>query len=177
MLDYNLIKKMNSKNISIDTEKTKKRVKEIWKGINKEERDNAILIGGFSNSRSFNKTRKTGLISVRMTLAISVAKKINPFYITAEENNKNDYSEEKLIKFMESKNVKENFKVTEDSLIKNDLKEFFNNVLENINSEKIEEMNSLKKEEVITLIDGLFIKERLDEKKIKTLLIKIILTK
>ncbi|MGL4873891.1 MAG: hypothetical protein ACRC30_04490 [Clostridium sp.] len=176
MIDYSLIKKMNSKNVSSDIETTKKRVRDIWRNITKEQRNEAIKVGGFSNSRSFNKTRKTGLISVRMTLAISVAVKVNPFYITAEENDKNDYSEEKLILFIKSRNINPDFEITKESVIKSTLKEEFSKIIENVNEETLEYVDKLKKEELITLLDSLFIKDRIGKKREKLVLLKILLT-
>ncbi|MGL4876157.1 MAG: hypothetical protein ACRC30_16070 [Clostridium sp.] len=176
MVNYSLIKKLNSKNVSLNTDVTKKRVREIWRNITKEQRDEAINVGGFSNSRSFNKTRKTGIISVRMTLAISIAVKVNPFYITAEENDKKDYSEEKIILFIKSKNMNPELEVTEESILKNNLKGMFSEVIENLSEETLEYVEKLEKEELITLLDSLFIKEKLGKKKEKLLLIKILLT-
>lgn len=176
LINCSLIKKMNSKNVSLNTEVTKKRVREIWRNITKEERNEAIEVGGFSNSRSFNKTRKTGIISVRMTLAISVAVKVNPFYITAEENDKNDYSEEKILLFIKSKNINYNFKVDEESVLKSNLRNIFSEVIENISDDTLEYVDKLKKEELMILMDSLFIKEKLGEKGEKLLLIKVLLT-
>lgn len=174
MLDYDLIKKMNSKNISIDVEITKERLKKIWSNITKEQLRKAIKLGGFSNSRSFNKTRKTGIISVRMTVALAVALEINPFYLSAEENKKEDYSEEKLIDFVKTKNIK--LDLSEKALLKKEIEESFQEVLNTVDLEEVEALEKMSKEEVITLIEGLFIKEKIINKKKRIFLIKLMLT-
>lgn len=173
MLDYDLIKKMNSKNISIDVEITRERLKRIWSNITKEQLRKTIKIGGFSNSRSFNKTRKTGIISVRMTVALAVALKINPFYLSAEENEKDDYSEEKLIDFIKSKNIK--LDLSEKALLKKEIEESFQEILNEVDLEEIDALEKISEEELITLMEGLFIKGKIVNKKKRIFLIKLML--
>lgn len=173
MLDYDLIKKMNSKNISIDVEITRERLKKIWSNITREQIRKIIKIGGFSNSRSFNKTRKTGIISVRMTVALAVALEINPFYLSAEENKKEDYSEEKVIDFIKSKNIK--LDLSEKALLKKEIEDSFQEILNEVNLAEIEALEKISKEELITLMEGLFIKEKFVNKKKRIFLIKLML--
>ncbi|WP_297636129.1 hypothetical protein [uncultured Clostridium sp.] len=176
MLDYELIKKMNSKNISINKEITKERLKEIWSKITREELKRTIKLGGFSNSRSFNKTRKTGIISVRMTVALAVALKINPFFLSAEEDDKEKYSEEMLIRFLKDKKIPYKFEICMEEKYREELLEEIKMIMNTTENKSFKKIEDLNKEEILTLIDSLFIKEKLEKTKNKIMLIKLILS-
>lgn len=95
MLNSTLIKTLNSKNISKHPEITKERINDIWKASTKKEKENAVELGGYVDTRSFNKSRTTGFISVRMTIALAIAFNLDPFYIIAVSNDREEVNEER----------------------------------------------------------------------------------
>lgn len=83
MLTAGQIKTMNSQNVSLDKEQTRKVFNSIWKTSTNKQKNKAVELGGYTDTKAFSVARSTGSISVRMTLATSVAFKISPLYLAA----------------------------------------------------------------------------------------------
>ncbi len=62
------------------------RLDTIWNSTTKTQKEKAVEIGGYSDTRSFNKTSTSGLISARMVIALALALNVDPFYINADSD-------------------------------------------------------------------------------------------
>ena len=177
MIDQQIIKYLNSKNVSTNPNETKERLEIIWKDMTKMKKDEAVRIGGFSNTRSFNKTRGSGLISVRMVIAISIAMQVNPFYITAEEDDINCYSEEKIIDFIRKNNLESYLEERVDGVDKVALTQYMSSLISNLSNSKVEEINQLSNNDLGTLLSAVLIRDRIDDKEENRIfLLKLLLT-
>lgn len=177
MIELSLIKTMNTKNISVNTAVTKVRIDEIWSATTKHQKQRAVDIGGYTDTRSFNKTRISGLISVRMVAALSLALNIDPFYINAETDVNTGCDEEKIVRFV-SKYGFENLVNNEvERPSKIEVVNFVSKLIDGITSEKRAAINSLTNEELGVLLNSYLIRARLgNDENTRLFLLKALLT-
>lgn len=177
MIDVSLIKTMNTKNISLKPDITKARIDELWKKTTKLQKQKAVDIGGYTDTRSFNKTRASGLISVRMVVALSLALSIDPFYINAETDINAECDEEKILDFIRG----HGFEHLVDSNVarptKAEIISFVTKIVDDIPNEKRVMIDNLSNEEMGILLNSFLIMARLGEdENTRLFLIKALLT-
>lgn len=177
MFDVSLIKDMNSKNVSADPNVTKLRIDELWKATTKQQKQKAVEVGRYTDTRSFNKTRMSGLISVRMAVSLALAVNINPFYLTAESAVNSGCNDDNISAFLR----KHDFGyVVEDDFerpTKSEAISFITKVMDGLNGDRRQTINSLSNEELRTLLDSILIRRKIsDSEDIKIFLIKALLT-
>ncbi|MCM1991317.1 hypothetical protein [Oceanirhabdus seepicola] len=83
MLTVEQIKTMNSQNISHDKDQTRKVLNSVWKTASNKQKNKAVALGGYTDTKAFSAARSTGSISVRMTIATSLVFSISPMYLSA----------------------------------------------------------------------------------------------
>lgn len=84
MIDDKLIQKyLKRSNVSVDTDKTKSRVNELWKRAEKEQKEK-ILSSSNLSVQAVYRTRKTGTISATLIVPFAQVIDICPSYITGE---------------------------------------------------------------------------------------------
>ena len=176
MIDVNIIKKMNSKNVASNTAISKNRINEIWDEMSKMQKEDAVKIGDFSNFRSFNKARGSGQISVRMVLALAIATEVNPFYITGDSEIKNHYNDSVLNDFVVLNNMESLLEYSVRGFDKIAAEKYVMDILAGLTDKKVEEINSLTNEDLSTLLSSVFIRQQIGEdEELRLFLIKLLL--
>jgi len=177
MLNANLIKTLNSKNISIDSNLTKLILNEIWKTSTKQQKEKAVELGGYTDTRSFNKARTSGLISVRMVIALAITMDVDPFYIIASSEAKANCTDEKIKDFLSQFGYAGIIDGGTNSEVKQEVLAFINELLEGLDNENINAIESLSNEELETLLKSYLIRARIGNEKMRLFLIKLLLTR
>jgi hypothetical protein len=102
MLTSEQLKTLKQVNVSVDAEKTKERIKfDFSNSTNKEKREIVGLSG--QKRASFYRAYDKGAVNARLVLAIAHVTNVSPFYYTGEDDERQRYSEELVIKFLEDK--------------------------------------------------------------------------
>ena len=78
-----LVSKLKQSNISKDGDKTKARVKPLWRAANKDQRE-AILSTADVKDVSVRRAYVTGSISAKLVAAISRTLNVNPYFLTGQ---------------------------------------------------------------------------------------------
>lgn len=176
MIDLAIVKTLNTKNISSNTNETRRRLDDLWSSTTKMQKEKAVEIGGYTDTRSFNKTRTSGLISARMVIALALALNVDPFYINADLDDKADCTDEKVMEFMRKYGFGH---LTCDELerpTKAEVVNYISKVMDNMRSEKRDAIKVLSNEELRTLLDSILIRSKLgDEEDIRLFIIKVLL--
>ena len=101
MMDFQeLVSKLKQSNISKNGDKTKARVKPLWKAASKDQRE-AILSLADVKDVSVRRAYVTGSISAKLTAAISKTLNVNPYYLTGQFDEAGEYSESLLVEMLE----------------------------------------------------------------------------
>lgn len=175
MFNTDLLIKLNTKNVSADPVKTRERVQSILSNATKQERDRAASLGGYNDARSFNKTKATGLISVRMALTLAIIFNQDPKYIIAETDEKAEYSEEKAENFLINMGFKhvleEDSGFTEEKVMS-----YVARLMKSISDEMKESINDLSDDEIITMLRSYLIRSKVGaDEDMRLFLIKAVL--
>lgn len=177
MLNSNIIKTLNSKNISSNPDITKQRLNTLWKNCNKQQKEKAVQLGGYTDTRSFNKSRTSGLISVRMTVTLAQTLDIDPFYIIADVDSKSNCSMDKIKNFLNQFGYGQVLEEENNGPLKQEILCFVNKLLDGIDNDSIEAIESLSNEELETLLKSYLISARITDERIRLFLIKLLLIK
>jgi len=177
MIDLAIVKTLNTKNISLNTDETRTRLDVLWNSTTKIQKEKAVEIGGYTDTRSFNKTRTSGLISARMVIALALALNVDPFYINADLDDKADCTDEKVMEFMRKYGFEH---LTHDEIkrpTKTEVVNYVSKILDDMSSEKREAIKILSNEELRTLLNSILIRSKLgDEEEIRLFTIKVLMT-
>lgn len=177
MFDSNIVKILNSKNISSDDKETRKRLESMWKSTTKLQKQNAVEIGGYSDTRSFNRARTSGQISVRMVIALALALDVDPFYISADVNVKSNCTDEKILHFMRKYGFEDLADNEFEKPTKTEVINYISQIFDSLNSEKRESIRELSNEELATLLSSTLIRAKIGyDDEIKLFLLKVLLT-
>lgn len=177
MLDLSVIKSLNTKNISSDSVETKRRLDELWGNTTKLQKEKAVEIGGYTDTRSFNKTRSSGYISVRMVIALALALDVDPFFINADSDVKVGCTDDKVEEFMRKYGFGELVDNDVERPTKTEAINYLSKILDAMNAEKREAINALSNEELRTLLDSVLIRSKIGtEEDIRLFIIKSLLT-
>ncbi|WP_294181027.1 hypothetical protein [uncultured Clostridium sp.] len=177
MLDSTLIKTLNSKNISNNPSVTKQRLDEMWGTSSKQQKEKAVKLGGYTDTRSFNKSRTSGLISVRMAITLALTLNVDPFYIIACIDDKSECSMDKIKAFLNQFGYGEVLEKKIYGPRKHEIMAFIDNLLEGLNSETVNTIENLSNDELEILLKSYLIRAKIDNEGIRLFLIKLLLTR
>jgi hypothetical protein len=90
---------MKQVGVGKDSEKIKERLKAIWLPLKKPQREEILTLAGLSKHAA-SSSYENGSISLKLTLAVAQTQQINPYYLTGESDDKDDYSEDVVKKFL-----------------------------------------------------------------------------
>lgn len=185
MLSIEQIIQLNSNNISVNLDHTKSVVTQLWNNASTHQKQKAVTLGSYKNTKSFGPVKAIGKISVRMAIVLAQVFNVDPFYIIGEKIEDNGFDENVLSEFLQRFGF-EDFAISNDpytqppsiqrSPITNDiLKDFANNIIDSV--EMTDELMALSEEETIQLLKALNTKAKLNnfDSVIKLSLIKKIL--
>ncbi|MDF2800402.1 MAG: hypothetical protein K0S61_305 [Anaerocolumna sp.] len=175
MFNTDLLITLNSKNVSMVPSKTKERVGSILAQSTKQQRDRAAALGGYNDARSFNKTKSSGFISVRMALTLAIIFNLDPNYIIAETDERTEYSDEKAKRFLINMGFKhvlsKEYGPTEEDVIP-----YISKLMRDISPDMKESIRRLSEEELLTMLKAYLIRSKIGaDEEIRLFLIKILL--
>lgn len=176
-MDKNLIKTLNSKNISSNPIITKQRIQDVWKSSTKQQKEEAVKLGGYTDTRSFNKARATGFISVRMVVSLSLTFKIDPFYIIARTDTDSECTMDKINTLLEQYGYKDLIEKEYNGPSKKEALSFINSLFEGLTNDNIEIIDNLSNDELLTLLKSYLIRSQIEDESIRLFLIKLLLTR
>jgi len=99
MFDSAMIKQLKQSNISVDGEKTKTRVQELWRSAKPDVKKSVSELAGISNSAIYRNIT-TGSISAKMAIALGQVLNADPFYLIGEADERGEYSDEVVVKLL-----------------------------------------------------------------------------
>jgi len=110
MLDTARLQQLKQTNISVDSEKTQKRVLELWQGLRIKQKQAIRELAGIT-AQPIYRTQETGNISARLAIAFAQSLNVNPLYLTGGVDEPGECSEgvirELLLKYGYQKLVAE----------------------------------------------------------------------
>lgn len=83
MLDTAQLQQLKRTNTSVDSEKTKQRVTDLWKGLKIKKKQEIRELAG-TTAQPIYRTQETGNISARMAIAFAQSLGVSPAYIIGE---------------------------------------------------------------------------------------------
>ena len=169
MLNNEQISQLNSHDISKDNDHTKAVVSRLWGKATSEQKQKAVTLGSYKNTKSFYPTKNKGQISVRMTIVLAQVFSVDPFYIIGEKLMDNGFTEEALNDFLcrfsfdnlATNTYLQSTKVENHPTPLNEimLKDYVIKVIDDIVMTK--ELSELSEEEIISLIKALITQVKL----------------
>lgn len=174
MLPKSVISKLNSSDVSVDNSKTANIVDDLLKNATKKEKKECMKIGDYASLRSFNNCQNNGKISCRMLLCLSQVFNLSPYYISGQQNEPEPLNKEQITQFLNENGFKDYAdldKVKEQVLIN-----YIKKAIEKIDNNKLEKINKLKTNDILTLIESKIVEAKINSEEDNSLkLIKIIL--
>jgi len=178
MLSSGVIKSLNSKNVSHNPVITKERLVELWEKASKQQKEKAVNLGAYTDVRSFNKTRSSGYISVRMVLALAITLNIDPFYITAHSDEKETCTEENINRFLEMSGYGNIIETCSESPTKKEVLDFVSSRMDDLTTQVRQAIASITNEELVTLLQAYLIRAKAgNEDDLRLFLIRLLLAK
>lgn len=157
MIDKRIVVQLDSKNISKNPKVTKERFESLWKEASNKIKNEAVEIGGYKDTRSFTNAKNSGLISVRMAVSLAITFGVDPFYLTAEKENKGQLTEANLDQFLNVHGFK-SLREDKCGIRKKELESYVKGVIGEIDENMIEAINKVSDEELNTLLKSTLIK-------------------
>ena len=99
MFDESLIQKLKQTNISVDSEKTLQRAKELWSGTTKDDKDAIEKMAGVSRPTIY-RIFSIGSISAKIVISMAQVLNVDPFYVTGETDQAGQCSDEIILAFL-----------------------------------------------------------------------------
>ena len=103
MFDKNIVerivKKLKQTNVSVDSEKTKKRVSELWKAASKAQKHAIEELAGISRATIY-RVYNTGNLSAKLAVPMAREFNVDPYYLIGKANTPKECTEELLVKFL-----------------------------------------------------------------------------
>lgn len=99
MINPKIIKKLKQTNITENSEKTKLRVRELWKASSKAQKHAVEETAGISRATVY-RVYNTGSISAKLVTPMSQNFNVNPRYLTGQTDIKGECTDEILIEFL-----------------------------------------------------------------------------
>jgi len=101
MLAVEYILQLKQSNISVDGDKTKERVEKLWKAADAEQKESILEQAGIKVATVY-RVYRTGSISAKLAVPMAQTLKINPFYLTGQEDDPGEYSDSQLRKLLKN---------------------------------------------------------------------------
>ena len=105
MLTSAQLKPLKQVSISIDPEKTKERVSQIWKAQKNATKNDVVALAGCSKATVY-RIFDTGSIHIRLAIAIGQVLNVSPYYLTGEADEPGEFSEALLLQILEQHGYK-----------------------------------------------------------------------
>lgn len=99
MLNKDLIQKLKQTNISKDSEKTKERVRAVWKAFKSERKKEILALAGITKAAVYRVFR-LGAVSAKLVIPIAAAADVDPCYLTGASDESGKYSDELAVKLL-----------------------------------------------------------------------------
>jgi len=99
MIEAKYIQQLKQSNISVDGDKTKERVEKLWKAAAAEQKDAVLELAGVIAATVY-RIYRTGSISAKMAVPLAQTLNVNPFYLTGEEDEPIEFSDDALRKLL-----------------------------------------------------------------------------
>jgi len=99
MIDKETMITLKQLNVSVDADKTRERMRKIWKELPKSKRDEILRISDLSRSTA-DRVYKNGKIQAKMVVALSYVLKIDPLYITGRSDEQREFDESLIVDFL-----------------------------------------------------------------------------
>lgn len=99
MISERTIKRLKQSNVSVDGDKTKVRVNELWKSASKSQKNAVEEEAGISRATIY-RVYKTGSISAKLVVPMAQNFNVDPNYLTGKSNEASTCSDELLIEFL-----------------------------------------------------------------------------
>ena len=100
MLTTTQIKSLKQNNISVDAEKTKQRVSQVWKSQKNATKNDVVALAGCSKATVY-RIFDTGSINIKLAIAIGQVMNINPYYLTGEMDELGTFGEILLMQILD----------------------------------------------------------------------------
>jgi hypothetical protein len=99
MLDKETMKQLKQANVSKDAEKTKERVKALWKDLPKPQRDEIREMSGLSQ-HTIERAYMLGGIQAKLVVTFACLLKTDPFYIAGMNDKQRTYKDSLIVDFL-----------------------------------------------------------------------------
>jgi len=106
MLTTPQIKSLKQVNISVDAEKTKQRVEQVWKAAKNAVKNDVVALAGCAKNTVY-RVFDTGSLSIKLAIAIGQVLNVNPYYLTGEADEPSEFSEALLLQILEQHGYKQ----------------------------------------------------------------------
>jgi|GEM_PF-1430838 len=103
MIDRNVINNLKQIDVAKDGEKTKARVRELWAGLDRANRDKILELADITKF-TVERTYKKGNITPRLAAAFAEVLNVNPRYLTGESDSSEGCSDGELLEFLTGSN-------------------------------------------------------------------------
>jgi len=153
MLKTEQIVRLNSNDISVDTNHTRTIVSKLWDNATNKEKKKAVSIGGYKDTRSFSPVRNQGNISVRMAVTLAQVFNVDPYFIIGKKTNDEGFSEAKLNAFLKDQGFDEF--ITRRPITNDTLVDYATEIIKSIDI--TEKLRNLPEDELIKLMEALII--------------------
>ena len=105
MLTTPQIKSLKQVNISVDAEKTKERVAQVWKSTKNATKNDVVALAGCAKNTVY-RVFDTGSISIKLAIAIGQVMDVNPYYLTGEMDEQGRFGEILLMQILDQHGYK-----------------------------------------------------------------------
>jgi hypothetical protein len=102
MLSAETIQSMGRKNVSVNSELTMERTREVLKTAKNKQKNEIDSLTGLKRV-SLNRTYVTGVITAKVAIAIAQILDVNPFYLTGDIDERGKYNKDILDSFLITK--------------------------------------------------------------------------
>ena len=99
MINQQILQKLKQTNVSVDTQKTKTRVYELWGSANREQKNNIEEMAGISRASLYRVYTK-GSISAKVAVPMAKYFNVDPRYLTGEVDEAGECSDSIIVKFL-----------------------------------------------------------------------------
>ena len=106
MLTTPQIKSLKQVNITVDAEKTKVRVEQVWKSAKSAVKNDVVALAGCAKNTVY-RVFDTGSLSIKLAIAIGQVLNVNPYYLTGEADEPGEFSEALLLQILEQYRYKQ----------------------------------------------------------------------
>lgn len=151
------------RNMSADAEKTRERCQIVWKGL-KNVQKNEVLELADASAPTLHKTYKQGHISAAVAIALAKVAGVQPMYLSGEVDKTGRFTAKTLDSFLKAHGIANPMEAAAPT---EDVKEVEEAVVEFCCD--CEEDDLMDGDELIILLEGLFIRARFSEKEAEKL--------